>query len=113
MKIITNIARILVGALFIFSGFIKANDTLGFSYKLVEYFEIFHTNFMVPVAEPLATFICIFEILLGFTLLMGARRKLTLWLLMLMIVFFTFLTFYSAYFDVVKECGCFGDFLHL
>ena len=113
MKIITNIARILVGALFIFSGFIKANDTLGFSYKLVEYFEIFHTNFLVPIAEPLATFICIFEILLGFTLLMGARRKLTLWLLMLMIVFFTFLTFYSAYFDVVKECGCFGDFLHL
>ncbi|MGZ4060959.1 MAG: MauE/DoxX family redox-associated membrane protein, partial [Bacteroidia bacterium] len=63
MKIVTNIARFLVGALFIFSGFIKANDTLGFSYKLVEYFEIlkgFH--FLIPVAEPLATFICIFEI---------------------------------------------------
>jgi len=113
MKIITTIARILVGLLFIFSGFIKANDAVGFSYKLVEYFEVFKMNFMVPVALPLAIFICIFEIVLGFTLLMGARTKLTLWLLLLMIVFFTFLTFYSAYFDVVKECGCFGDFLHL
>ncbi len=113
MKILTNIVRFLVGALFIFSGFIKANDTLGFSYKLVEYFEIFGTHFLIPIAQPLATFICIFEILLGFTLWMGARRKLTLWLLLLMIIFFTFLTFYSAYFDVVKECGCFGDFMHL
>lgn len=113
MKIVTTIARILVGLLFIFSGFIKANDTLGFSYKLVEYFEVFETQFLVPLALPLSIFICIFEIVLGFTLLMGARVKLTLWLLLLMIVFFTFLTFYSAYFDVVKECGCFGDFIHL
>lgn len=113
MRIITTICRILVGLLFIFSGFIKANDTLGFSYKLVEYFEVFGTHIFIPVAVPLAIFICIFEILLGFTLLMGARVKLTLWLLLLMIIFFTFLTFYSAYFDVVKECGCFGDFLHL
>ncbi len=55
----------------------------------------------------------IFEIVLGFTLLMGARLKLTLWLLLLMIVFFTFLTFWSWKFDVVKDCGCFGDFMHL
>jgi len=113
MKIITTIARILVGLLFIFSGFIKANDAIGFSYKLVEYFEVFKMPSLAPAAVFLAIFICIFEIILGFTLLMGARVKLTLWLLLLMIVFFTFLTFYSAYFDVVKECGCFGDFLHL
>jgi len=113
MKIFITILRIAVGALFIFSGLIKANDTLGFSYKLNEYFEIFGTDFLIAVSQPLATFICIFEILLGFTLLMGARRKATLWLLLLMIVFFTFLTFYSAYFHKVEECGCFGDFLHL
>ena len=113
MKIVTTIARILVGLLFIFSGFIKANDTLGFSYKLNEYFEIFGTHFLIPISTFLAIFICIFEIILGFTLLLGARVKLTLWLLLLMIVFFTFLTFYSAYFNKVQECGCFGDFLHL
>ncbi len=118
MKIITAIFRVFVGCLFIFSGFIKANDTLGFSYKLVEYFEIFAKSFhffeyFVPIATPLAIFLCVFEIALGFTLLMGARTKLTLWLLLLLIVFFTFLTFYSAYFDKVRECGCFGDFWHL
>lgn len=113
MKVITSIARILVGLLFIFSGFIKANDAVGFSYKLVEYFEVFGTHFLVPIALPLAMFICIFEIVLGFTLLMGARVKLTLWLLLLMIVFFTFLTFYSAYFQKVLSCGCFGDAIPL
>jgi uncharacterized membrane protein YphA (DoxX/SURF4 family) len=113
MKIITNIARILVGVLFIFSGFIKANDAVGFSYKLVEYFEVFGTHFFIPIALPLAMFICIFEIVLGFTLLMGARVKLTLWLLLLMIVFFTFLTFYSAYYQKVLSCGCFGDAIPL
>lgn len=113
MKIITTISRLLVGLLFIFSGFIKANDAIGFSYKLVEYFEVFDTHFLVPIALPLAMFICIFEIVLGFTLLLGARVKLTLWLLLLMIVFFTFLTFYSAYFQKVLSCGCFGDAIPL
>lgn len=113
MKIITNIARILVGVLFIFSGLIKANDSLGFSYKLVEYFEVFGTHFLIPVALPLAIFLCVFEVVLGFTLLMGAKPKLTLWLLLLMILFFTFLTFYSAYFNKVTSCGCFGDAIPL
>lgn len=113
MKIITHITRFLVGAVFIFSGLIKANDPLGFSYKLEEYFEVFHMDFMVPAALFTAIFICVFEVALGCMLLLGARVKLTLWLSMLMIIFFTFLTFYSAYFDVVKECGCFGDFLHM
>jgi uncharacterized membrane protein YphA (DoxX/SURF4 family) len=113
MRVLTIVSRVLVGALFIFSGFIKANDTLGFSYKLVEYFEVFGTEFMIPLATPLAMFICIFEVALGFTLLMGSRLKLTLWLLLLMIVFFTFLTFYSAYFNKVTSCGCFGDAIPL
>lgn len=113
MRTLTIISRIFVGLLFIFSGFIKANDTLGFSYKLVEYFEVFNTHFLVSLALPLAMFICIFEIVLGFTLLMGTKIKLTLWLLLLMIVFFTFLTFYSAYFNKVTSCGCFGDAIPL
>lgn len=113
MKIVTNIARVFVGLLFIFSGLIKANDAIGFGYKLVEYFEVFGIHFLVPLALPLAIFICVFEVILGFTLLMGARVKLTLWLLLLMIVFFTFLTFYSAYFQKVLSCGCFGDAIPL
>lgn len=113
MRTLTIISRIFVGLLFIFSGLIKANDTVGFSYKLVEYFEVFGTHFLVSLALPLAMFICIFEVALGFTLLMGSRIKLTLWLLLLMILFFTFLTFYSAYFNKVTSCGCFGDAIPL
>ena len=96
MRALTNLSRFLVAVLFIFSGWIKANDSLGFAYKLVEYFEVFGTGALIPLALPLAICICIFEMVVGFTLLIGARVKLTLWLLLLMIIFFTFLTFYSA-----------------
>jgi uncharacterized membrane protein YphA (DoxX/SURF4 family) len=113
MRIVTQIARFLVGGLFIFSGFIKANDPLGFSYKLQEYFAHFKADFLIPASLSLAILICVFEIVLGFAIWLGARRNLSLWLSMLMMLFFTFLTFYSAYRNVVTDCGCFGDFLHL
>lgn len=113
MRGLISIARLLVGGLFIFSGWIKANDTIGFGYKLVEYFEVFGVHFLIPLALPLAILICIFEMVVGFTLLIGARIKSTLWLLLLMILFFTFLTFYSAYFNKVTSCGCFGDAIPL
>lgn len=109
MKIITQISRVLVGVLFIISGFIKANDTLGFSYKLLEYFEIFKMPFFDPYAVPFSMFICIFEIVSGIALLLGIYNRLNAWLLLLMIVFFTILTGYSAITHKVTDCGCFGD----
>ncbi|GAB1857396.1 DoxX family protein [Flavobacteriaceae bacterium MHTCC 0001] len=115
MKVLVNISRILVGVLFIFSGFIKLNDPLGFSYKLQEYFSADVLN--LPVFEPYAlaisVFVVVFEVVLGIFLLIGYQPKFTVWSLLLMIVFFTFLTFYAAYFEKVKDCGCFGDFLKL
>ncbi len=111
MKIITGICRILVGVLFIISGLIKANDPLGFAYKLQEYFEVFGTEFLKPMALGLAIFICAFEVLCGVATLTGSKMKPVAWALLLMIVFFTFLTFYSAYFNKVTDCGCFGDAL--
>ena len=113
MKLLTNFSRIFVGVLFIISGFIKANDPMGFGFKLEEYFEVFGTLFMVPLAMPLAIFICVFEVLLGIMLLLGKMPKLVNRLLLAMIVFFTFLTFYSAYFNKVTDCGCFGDAIKL
>ncbi|MFM8432337.1 MAG: BT_3928 family protein [Bacteroidota bacterium] len=113
MKVIAQISRLLVGALFIFSGFIKANDPLGFSYKLDEYFVVFGIPWMSSVTLLMAIGICAFEIGLGVALLLGAKMNFTSWSLLLMIVFFTFLTFWSWKFDVVKDCGCFGDFMHL
>lgn len=113
MRALTQISRILVGVLFILSGFIKANDTIGFSYKLVEYFEIFNMHFLVDYAVGMAMFICIFEIIVGVALLLGAYTRLNMWLLLLMIVFFTILTGYSAITNKVTDCGCFGDAIKL
>lgn len=112
---ITQVSRVLVGLLFIISGLIKLNDPVGFSYKLAEYFSesVLNMPFLVPLALPLAVFIVIFEAVLGFMLLVGYKPKFTVWSLLLMIVFFTFLTFYSAYFNKVTDCGCFGDALKL
>ena len=115
MKFITQIARILVGVLFIFSGVIKLNDPVGFSYKLDEYFapDVLNLPFLQPMALEFAIFIVILEVLLGLALLLGYWKKITIWLLFGMIVFFTFLTFYSAYFNKVTDCGCFGDAIPL
>jgi uncharacterized membrane protein YphA (DoxX/SURF4 family) len=114
-KIIVNICRILVGVLFIFSGFIKANDPLGFSYKLDEYFQVFHIEkfFPDPMSAYLSIIICTFEMFVGVCLLLGVFRNFTAWMLLIMIVFFSFLTFYSAQYHKVTDCGCFGDAIHL
>lgn len=115
MKILVTFCRIFVAALFLFSGFIKLNDPLGFSYKLQEYFGegVLNLEFLIPYALLIAVFLVIFEIILGITLILGYLPKFTVWSLLLMIVFFTFLTFYSAYFNKVTDCGCFGDALPL
>ncbi|MEX1189201.1 MAG: BT_3928 family protein [Bacteroidia bacterium] len=113
MKYITHFSRIFVGVLFIISGLIKSNDTIGFAYKLEEYYAVFGTEFLISTAVYQAMLICIVEVMLGVMLLLGSRVKATLGLLIAMIVFFTFLTFYSAYFNKVTDCGCFGDALKL
>lgn len=68
---------------------------------------------IIPFCLILAIFICVFEIVLGVTLLIGWKRNLTLTLLALMIVFFTFLTWYSATYNKVTDCGCFGNAIPL
>ncbi len=115
MKLLVNLARIFVGLLFIFSGFVKMVDPIGFSYKLQEYFgpTVFKLEFLVPYALVIAIALVIVELLLGVMLLIGYARQFTKWALLILIVFFTFLTFYSAYFNKVTDCGCFGDAIPL
>ena len=207
VRILTHLTRLAVGGLFIFSGFIKANDPAGFSYKLNEYFEVFGQGFScemkvapeggtacpctpepkpievnvgpydvvvppeayvdvngdslinaddsasvyetydkkaydaayaialeaatpkVAPQEPsafkpmwdffaehsllLAILICGVEIVVGIFLIIGWQVRWTLWLFLLMIVFFSFLTFYSACCNKVTSCGCFGDAIKL
>ncbi|HVS91302.1 MAG TPA: BT_3928 family protein [Mucilaginibacter sp.] len=105
--------RILVGLLFIFSGLIKINDPLGFSYKLDEYFDVFHISFLSSLSLSIAIVLCTLEVVLGFGILIGVRPVKIAWGLLLLIIFFGFLTFYSAWFKVVQTCGCFGDAIPL
>ncbi|WP_373056569.1 BT_3928 family protein [Zunongwangia sp. H14] len=115
MKLLVGIARVVVGVLFIFSGFIKMNDPVGFSYKLQEYFSqsVLDIEVLIPFALVIAILLVVFELVLGIMLLIGYLPKFTTWCLLLMIVFFTFLTFYSAYYNKVTDCGCFGDAIPL
>ncbi|MBS7332852.1 MAG: DoxX family membrane protein [Weeksellaceae bacterium] len=115
MRYLVHLSRIIVGVLFIISGFVKAVDPIGLSFKLEEYFSpgVLNIPFLMDLSLPLATFFSIFEIVLGVLLLLGLFRKFTTYALLATIVFFTFLTFYSAYFNKVTDCGCFGDALKL
>jgi len=107
------VSRLLVGFLFIFSGLIKANDPMGFGYKLQEYFHVFHTSFLNDYSTYIAIAVCALEIIFGVLLLLGIGGRKIAWGLLLLILFFTFLTFYSAFFEVVTSCGCFGDAIPL
>ena len=115
MRNLVGFSRIFVGILFIISGFIKLNDPVGFSFKLKDYFapEVLNLEFLVPFALLIAVFVVIYEVLLGVMIIIGYARKFTVWSLLLMIVFFTFLTFYSAVTGKVTDCGCFGDAMKL
>ncbi|WP_324720613.1 BT_3928 family protein [Salinimicrobium sp. HB62] len=115
MRILVGIARWVVGLLFIFSGFVKLNDPIGFSFKLEEYFSpsVLDLEFLAPFALIIAILLVVFELVLGIMLLIGYLPKFTTWALLLMIIFFTFLTFYSAYYNKVTDCGCFGDAIPL
>ena len=113
MKIIVNFCRIFVGALFIFSGSVKAIDPLGTSYKIGEYFVEFGMGFLEPLTLSFSVVTIVLEVVLGVVLLLGYRMKFTSTLLLLLILFFTFLTGYTTVTGNVTDCGCFGDFLKL
>jgi uncharacterized membrane protein YphA (DoxX/SURF4 family) len=113
MKTLRAFSRILVGVVFIFSGFVKAVDPLGSTYKFTDYFNAFGMEFMVWSALPLAFILSAVELVMGISLLLGYRMKTVSWAVLLFMSFFTVLTFVLAIFNPVTDCGCFGDALIL
>ncbi|MBO9571620.1 MAG: DoxX family protein [Chitinophagaceae bacterium] len=113
MKAFINIARVVVGVLFIFSGLIKANDPLGLSYKMQEFFEVWNMHFLNDYTLAFSVLMITFEIIAGVAVLLGWRMNLFSWLLLLLIIFFTFLTGYALFSGKIRECGCFGDCIPL
>ena len=121
MKLSVTIARVLIGVLFIFSGLVKANDPLGLNYKMQEFFEVWASDGYLPVVmnwlNVHAFFFTIImitlEVALGVALLVGWRKKLVLQVLLLLMLFFTFLTSYVLFSGKIRSCGCFGDCIPL
>ena len=112
-RVFLLIARIIVGLLFIFSGLVKANDPLGLSYKMQEFFEVWGMQSFNEYTLFLSLVMNTFEIVAGVAVLLGWRMKLFSWLLLLLIIFFTFLTGYAVFSGKIKTCGCFGDCIPL
>ena len=115
MKILIQLSRILVAVLFMFSGFVKLVDPIGSQYKFQEYFSesVLNIEFLIPYALPFAILLIVAEILLGVMIIIGYKPKLTVWSLFLLTLIFLFLTWYSAYYNKVTDCGCFGDAIKL
>ena len=122
LRTFTRVAWFLLGVLFIFSGLVKLNDPVGTAYKLEEYFEVFAASWPAvggfflwfkSSARFLSIVLSSLEVILGGALLLRWHLRATLWALLGLLVFFTFLTFYSAAFNKVTDCGCFGDFIKL
>lgn len=121
MKRIVNIARVLVGSLFIFSGLVKAIDPLGLAYKMQEFFEVWADagyfknlmHWLHNYAVGFSIFMITLEVVLGTALLIGWQKKITTWLLFLLTLFFTFLTSYVLFSGKIRACGCFGDCIPL
>lgn len=121
MKLVVNIARIIVGLLFIFSGLVKAIDPLGLAYKMQEFFEVWTADGFLPrmmlwlneQALSLSLLMITMEVVLGVALLLGWRTKMVSWLLLLLMLLFTFLTSYVLFSGKIRACGCFGDCIPL
>ena len=109
MKILDTISRVIVGIVFIFSGFVKAVDPLGSTYKFMDYFDAFSMEFLSFMALPLAIVLSTLEFVIGFSLLFGTFKRITAWLLFIFMSFFAVLTFILAIYNPVTDCGCFGD----
>ena len=121
MKILTRISRIICGLLFIFSGLVKAIDPQGLAYKMQEFFEAWAASgFMKGAMDRVGNYALGFsiamitlEVLVGVAILLGWQKRLSTWILVLLMLFFTFLTSYVLFSGKIRACGCFGDCIPL
>jgi len=113
MKILKLVSRVIIGLVFIFSGFVKAVDPLGSAYKFHDYFQAFHLGFLNDLSIPLSIIMCTAEFIAGFSVLTGFSFRTGRLGILLLLIIFTPLTFILALTNPVSDCGCFGDAIHL
>lgn len=114
-SVYVNLCRFALAFVFIFSGFVKANDPLGFKYKLADYVEAFSLGEVLPdfMLMPLGIGLSALEFVLGIYLLFGVNRRLASWTMLVMMALMTPFTLYLALDNPVSDCGCFGDAVRL
>ncbi len=112
-RLITQTLGFIVAIVFLFSGFVKLIDPVGTKIKMLEYFEVLHLDFLSPWVMSISIFLILAEFGLGLFLLFGLYPKFTIRALLWLTLFFLFLTWYSAYYNKVTDCGCFGDAIKL
>lgn len=146
MRYLILFFRLFTGILFIFSGAVKLIDPVGTQIKMEEYFEVFAQAFhpvfhhFIPYTLLIAVVMCVAEVVMGVALLLFYQMRINMWLFLLLMLFFTFLTGYTALalhakenpetafalkfasfagvagpaeINAVSDCGCFGDFIKL
>ena len=114
-KAVVNVCRFILGATFVFSGFVKAVDPLGTYYKIQDYLTAFGLLQLMPDIVPLAlsVLLAVVEFGVGMHLVLGIKRRATTRLALLIMLLMTPLTLYLALTNPISDCGCFGDALVL
>ncbi len=113
MRILLIISKLIVGITFILSGFLKAIDPVGFGLKIDEYLKAFHLEFLDFAALAIGICFILAEFTIGFCIIAAVKIRLMAKAALWFIILFTLITLYSAIFDPVQDCGCFGEAVHL
>ncbi len=115
LAVMVNACRFLLGATFVFSGFAKAIDPIGTQYKLQDYLSAIGIGDLVPDIGTLLASVALstLEFCLGVFVLFAIRRHLVSKMIVAFMAVMTLITVWIALFNPVKDCGCFGDALHL
>ncbi|MFI3292568.1 MAG: BT_3928 family protein [Rikenellaceae bacterium] len=113
LKIASHVARLIVGATFIFSGFVKAVDPWGTMIKISEYLTIYHMEWFEPLTAPFSIWLSSAELMMGMMLTFKVRIRMVSTFALISISFFTVIAFLSATVLPVDNCGCFGDAIRL
>ncbi len=113
LKYLFILVRLLAGAIFIFSGFVKGIDPWGTAYKFSDYFTAMHLSRMEELSLILSFLLSGAEFLIGIALVMGIFPRFTSIMALIFMIFFTIVTFLLAVFNPISDCGCFGDAIKL
>ena len=111
--LLVKIVRIITGLVFIFSSVVKGIDPIGTDYRIIDYLEVYGWYWLVDFSLVLSFVLISVEFLLGVALVFKLRIRLAALGVLLLMAFFTVVTYFDARYNLVPDCGCFGDAIKL